>query len=208
MPVLTPEAWAQVRRDYEHTGRTIHEICAEHGFSTGTLRDRVRRWKWTRRRAPIQSDGPPPLPAPQVAAPPADAVAPPAEAEAARLPSVAPDVAVVIAGAAAPHVAAEDIGAPPDPAVVARRLQAALARVLPAVEAVLTQLAAASAHPREMEIAARSLGSLTRALRELNALLGRYPAPGEEPPDIEEFRRDLARRIDAIIASGGGNETA
>ena len=65
-PVLTAEAWAQIRFDYEHTERTIAEICAEHGISSGTLRDRMRRWGWTRRREPIPREGPPPLPAPKI----------------------------------------------------------------------------------------------------------------------------------------------
>ena len=51
MPELTPEAWAQIRTDYEHSERPIEDICAEHGISSGTLRDRMRRWRWTRRRS-------------------------------------------------------------------------------------------------------------------------------------------------------------
>ena len=60
-PTLTGEAWAQIRYDYEHTERPIEDICAEHGISSGTLRDRMRRWGWTRRRPPIPRQGPPPL---------------------------------------------------------------------------------------------------------------------------------------------------
>ena len=62
-PTLSAEAWAQIRYDYEHSERTIAEICAGHGISSGTLRDRMRRWGWTRRRPPIPREGPPPLPA-------------------------------------------------------------------------------------------------------------------------------------------------
>ena len=66
-PTLSAEAWAQIRCDYEHSERTIAEICAGHGISSGTLRDRMRRWGWTRRRPPIPREGPPPLPVTQVA---------------------------------------------------------------------------------------------------------------------------------------------
>jgi hypothetical protein len=59
MPQPTPDAWAQIRYDYEHTDRPIEDICAEHGISSGTLRDRTRRWQWRRRRPPIPRDGPP-----------------------------------------------------------------------------------------------------------------------------------------------------
>ena len=43
-PELTSEAWVQIRYDYERTERPIEDICAEHGISSGTLRDRMRRW--------------------------------------------------------------------------------------------------------------------------------------------------------------------
>src|SRR5882672_6804114 len=59
MPDLTPDAWAHIRHAYEHTDRPVADICAEHGISTGTLRDRMRRWRWTRRRAPVSREGPP-----------------------------------------------------------------------------------------------------------------------------------------------------
>ena len=62
MPEPTPEAWAQIRYDYEHTDRPVEDICAEHGITSGTLRDRMRRWRWTRRRPPIPREGPPPVP--------------------------------------------------------------------------------------------------------------------------------------------------
>ena len=59
MPEPTSDAWTQIRYDYEHSSRPIVDICAEHGISPNTLRDRVRRWHWTRRRAPIPREGPP-----------------------------------------------------------------------------------------------------------------------------------------------------
>ena len=62
MPEPTPEAWAHIRYEYEHTARPVEDICAEHGISSGTLRDRLRRWRWRRRRPPIPRDGPPPVP--------------------------------------------------------------------------------------------------------------------------------------------------
>ncbi|MBI4366312.1 MAG: hypothetical protein HY543_05790, partial [Deltaproteobacteria bacterium] len=65
MPEPTLEDWAQIRYDYERTDRPIEDICTAHGISSGTLRDRMRRWRWTRRRPPIPRDGPPPLPTAQ-----------------------------------------------------------------------------------------------------------------------------------------------
>jgi hypothetical protein len=60
-------------------------------------------------------------------------------------------------------------------------------------------------------MAARALGSLTRTLRELNELLGRHSATvvDDDPPpeDIDEFRNELARRINAFVASRTAGDT-
>ena len=58
---LTTDDWARIRYEYESTDRKVVEICAEHGISAGTLRDRVRRWGWTRRWSPVPREGPPPM---------------------------------------------------------------------------------------------------------------------------------------------------
>jgi hypothetical protein len=202
MPTLTEEAWAQMRRDYEHTDKPIQDICLEYGTTPNTLRDRVRRWGWTPRRLPIPDEGPPPLPAPQVAhaAPLVPIVSP--------VDTAAPDgpQAETAACLAVPNDA-DGGGAPAEPVPIARRLQAAVARVLPAIEATLGNLAA-SAHPREVERAARALAALTRTLRELNTLLSQHQAAAIEDdiPDIDAFRLDLARRIDLFVASRTGED--
>jgi transposase-like protein len=191
-PDLTPEAWAQIRADYEHSETPIEDICAAHGISSGTLRNRMRRWNWTRRRPPISPDGPPPLPTPPPAEPAARVL--PAEPHIAPAPPALP---------AAPQIASEIAGAPVDatPAQIARRLQGAVARVLPAIEVTLGKLTAQANHPREMERAARALAALTRTLRELNALLAQHAVPAEDDPKtLDEFRQHLMRRMDAIIA--------
>jgi hypothetical protein len=219
-PDLSSEAWAQIRYDYEHTERPIEAICAQHGISSGTLRDRMRRWGWTRRRPPIPRQGPPPLPAPQiaVAAPPLPAV--PAAGTAAPPPAATPQSETGIE-TRAPCVAAvlqpaagEAAGAPDNGAIVPR-LESAVARVLPAIEATLAKLAVGPTPTRDMEQAARALSSLTRTLRELNGLLAQRqpPAAGDDdddhgdddmPEDIDAFRLELARRIDAFVAARTG----
>jgi len=202
MPDLPLEAWAYIRHDYECTDRPVEEICAEHGISSGTLRDRMRRWKWTRRRPPIPEEGPAPMPWPARGAP--DSPAPQSE----TLPAVAP------AGAAeppAPSTSSEDAAAPvaPDPAAVAQRLQGAVARVLPAIEATVGRLTAGATQPRELERAARTLTALTRTLRELDTLLEQHPPPAEwAPRNLDEARASMARKIDAIIAQRKDREAA
>jgi hypothetical protein len=207
-PDLSNEAWVQIRYDYEHTGRPIADICAEHGISSGTLRDRMRRWNWTRRRAPIPPQGPPPAPEPDRTPPPVAAREFDAAATSlAPAPENCPDAPSV--AASPPPAAGGDTGAPDDGAIVPR-LQGAVARVLPAIEAAVARLAAAPAHPHEMERAARSLAALTRSLRELNGLLAEHRPPAaaddndDMPEDIEAFRFELARRIDAFVASRTG----
>jgi transposase-like protein len=231
-PDLTTEAWAQIRRDYEHSDKPIDDICAEHGISPNTLRDRRRRWGWAQRRPPISAEGPPPLPAParafDVAAPSlAEAIetatpplpsahAPgPAESSASDESSLHPAAPPSPGGdsADAPTLAP----APPDDGAIVARLQGAVARVLPAIETIVTRLAAGPTPPRELERAARALSSLTRTLRELNGLLDHHQAHATAidddpiPEDIDEFRRELARRMRAFVdarqaKSDGGAE--
>lgn len=58
-PSPAPEVWAQIRHEYEHTRRTVEDICLAHGISPNTLRRHGRRWKWTMRQPPISDEGPP-----------------------------------------------------------------------------------------------------------------------------------------------------
>ena len=100
-----------------------------------------------------------------------------------------------------------------DPASIVPRLQSAVARVLPAIEATLARLAAGPQAPREMEQAARALATLTRTLRELNALLASSQARAAprddddddlpEGMDIDTLREKLAQRIEAFMEARG-----
>ena len=95
-----------------------------------------------------------------------------------------------------------------DPAAIVPRLQSAVARVLPAIEATIARLASGPQHPRDMEQAGRALSSLTRTLRELNGLLAEHNArpaanryDDDMPEDLDAFRLNLARRIHAFVES-------
>jgi hypothetical protein len=267
MPTLTPEDWARIRYAYEHSNEPIDGICAAYGISSGTLRDRVRRWKWNRRREPIPPIGPAPLAhtltmtAPGFATPGNGVPAAREHASTPRMfePSFRPDArpienverdddarkdhAVLAAqpvaqaqdaytepaASASPPVALDENAgtATPDPATDAapppaysrfiaeeakahgetadgaslgEQLRGAIARIMPAIERTLATLAAGPQTPRQMELAARSLGALTRTLRELNGLLAQHAAEEpEEPRDMNEFRLSLAAQIDAMI---------
>jgi hypothetical protein len=198
MPALTPEDWAQIRHDYEHTARPIEEICAAHGISSGTLRDRVRRWGWQRRRPPIPREGPAAMVGPSIwieapQAPHPDPVSASGEREQNPHPDPPPQ-----AGEGeertepSPHLA--------DDRPIGQHLQSAVARVLPAIETTLATLAAGPMQPRQMEQAARALGSLTRTLRELNGLLAQH-AVQEPPQNIEALRESVMRTLNNMVAS-------
>jgi hypothetical protein len=197
-----PEEWEVIRYKYEHTDLTIPEICAEHTISDGTLRDRVRRWGWTRRRAPIPRQGPPPRPLPVAPAfdTPPQPAAPPASdpLDATIVPFPVPGVDPPAPG---------DAAMPPDDTPLALRLQRAVERQLTAIETVAARLGGPRAHAGESERAARALATLTRTLRELNTLQSQQPEPSaddDRSPDIDERRRALARKIDAFLASQRG----
>ena len=53
MPELSPETWAQIRYEYEHTDRPIADICAERGISTTTSARPQAALGLAPRRAPI-----------------------------------------------------------------------------------------------------------------------------------------------------------
>jgi hypothetical protein len=208
MPQLSPETWMQVRYEYEHTDKPVDDICLDHGVSPSTLRERMRRWRWTRRSQPISAEGPPPTPWIEHTAPVVPAVAP-VGAPAPPLSVAAPSEPA--ADAPAPHGTPHE-EPPPGPAEIVPRLQGAVARVLPAIEATVARLAAGPMPPREMERAARTLTSLTRTLRELNELLSQHQARpacdcDDMPEDIDAFRIELARKIDAFVASQTGENS-
>ncbi len=154
-PSLTPDAWAQIRYDYEHTDRPVEDICAEHRISSGTLRDRMRRWHWRRRRSPVPREGPPAfLIVEQAAAPSGQAVI------------VAKPSPPVPLKASLPPAAGEAARLSP-------ALQKAVTTVLPAIQQTLSHLAEGRSHPDDAAKTARALQTLTRTLRELSALSSR-----------------------------------
>jgi len=229
----TPEEWAVIRYKYEYTDQTLDEIARDHGVGSRTLQTWARRWKWKPRRPPLPAEGPPPTlpptPAPpqQIARPaplllpaahapplvpaPADAsamndapdsapLAP--QTDAAPLAPTAP-LALLQAGNTMPAPGAKPGRDPERP--TALRLQDAVASVLAAIEAIVAKIS--TGRTAESDRSARALAALTRTLRELNTLQGQYEelSPDDDSPvDIDEFRRALARKIDAFVAAQGG----
>ncbi|MBS0532614.1 MAG: hypothetical protein JSR72_01020 [Proteobacteria bacterium] len=248
MTTLTPEDWAQVRAAYEARETPVEDICVQYDISSTTLRNRMRRWGWTRRRPPVPLEGPGAVRAmtPSFSPPPVreanggegSGVGGHCAIEHVALPRPTPPALADARAGDPPHrfagggmeniAAAQTVDPPPPepapgraqarpgwegegaPADLGAQLQSAVARVLPAIEAIIARLAA-GAGPREMEQAGRALSSLTRTLRELNALLAQHNAHAgtahrcancaDMPEDMDAFREQLARRIRAFVAS-------
>lgn len=100
----------------------------------------------------------------------------------------------------------------PAPEAVVDHLERTVERELDAIEKILARLPRGDDRAMQAERAARTLASLTRTLNEVQRLRraqaanGPTPAQTESaddddmPRDIDEFRRELARRIDAFVA--------
>jgi aminoglycoside phosphotransferase (APT) family kinase protein len=87
---------------------------------------------------------------------------------------------------------------------LAARIRAAVERELNRVEETRARLAPDV--PAEAERAARTLAALVRTLHALDAVERRAPAEPEEEEirDLDEFRRELTRRLAAIRARRAG----
>jgi hypothetical protein len=190
MPEPTPEVWAQIRHDYEHTGKPLAHICAEHDVTIPTVRYRMKRWQWRRRKPLIPRQGPPP-----------SAAMPLQTAAACAQPSPTPTLPLS-GGGSGPTPAPP--GAGEKTVAIVPQLQSAAARLMPAIELSIARLASGALNSHEVETTGRALGTLMRTLRELNALLVQHKAPLQPdddpvPENIDDFRYELARRIRGFI---------
>jgi hypothetical protein len=173
---IAPALVAEGRRLYEQTMVPVREIAALFGVSPTTLQDRIVAWGWQRRRYDTRS---------------VDLVI-------ARHAAAKPGAPEGAAPSALPPAL------PQERAAVAARVQATVERELTAVGRVLDVLGPSDRD--EAERTARTLASLARTLREV-ALINRTEeaaAPDDIdddpiPRDIDEFRRELTRRIRKFI---------
>jgi transposase-like protein len=183
----TPALVASVRHDVENTDKPFARIALDHGISERT----INRWRdrdgWARRSERVH-DVPPAMRALQ---------------EATTLLATKPAVSEPPGGEDPQQAAPESPIA---------RIEKLIERELAAEEAARAQLGALARTPADAERCARTLATLTQTLHALTRLRGGLaPDSGPDyddiPADIDEFRRELARRIDAFVASrtDGGN---
>jgi transposase-like protein len=222
----TPEFLASLRFRYEQTGQPVRLIARDFGIAERTLFRAAEREGWARppRDLPVGLRA---LEQAQVLLVTEDAGAAgkPREAPGTRdrpedtrslegaPPGLAPDDASRPSPPLAEPVTGPreartrwpgDGGETPGPSAI-ERVERLLESELTAAEAMRAQLRAWPCAPADAERMARTLATLTQTLHALQRLRGGPAADTQRdddiPTDINEFRRELARRIDALVAS-------
>ncbi len=187
---FTPEQIDAARRLYENHRTAVDDVAASLGITRGTLKSRIEEWGWPERRACA-----PARPATKTGR---SRKAPPARRRRVTLEAAQKKPR------AQPRPPSPSI-APPrtTPEALAARVQRVVERELDAIDSVLSVLGVADS--ADAERSARTLASLARALTEVMRLTApeQTPDPDDDdamPRDLDEFRRELARRIEALAA--------
>jgi hypothetical protein len=191
---FTPEALEDARRRYEETDEVQTAIASSLGIDRGTLTRLARTSGWVLRKDR------PPLDLPQAVA----------------LDHEASEAIAKLAAADAPGEGGDSAGGATDGSV-ADRLEAALEKELRKVESLRRTPGNAMQRAIDDERTARTLATLTETLFKVRRL--RQPGSlqatdDDDPADADEFRVNLARRIEAFVRSridaivSGGSEPA
>jgi hypothetical protein len=172
----TPEFLAYARHRFEQTEDSLVDIGLAIGASKETVRQLAEREGWIRYVRPPQG-----LPATVKL----------------LMQSKAPDVQ--LQELADSSAQSEGEGGVPPLADTVARLQRAVLDELAAIEALRMQLRGAGSFART----ARTLATLTETLQKLRrlqpSLANTGPDDADMPADIDEFRNELARRIDRFV---------
>ena len=181
---IAPERIAEGQQLYELTLTPVPDIAAMMGISRRTLERRIGEWGWTPRSAPRHATD-----RALVATAPAVAAA-----------SAEPGAAVAISNSRELRIAN------------AARIQSMVAQGLDAVQRVLDK--AGPSDEGGAERSARTLAAVARTLQEMNAITKpdevTQPDDADNDPiprDIDEFRHELARRINGLIEARRANES-
>ncbi|MBX3514331.1 MAG: hypothetical protein KIT15_06050 [Xanthobacteraceae bacterium] len=170
--VLPPEKIAEVRQLYEGTNVPVRDLASICGLGVTTFLKRVKLWGWKPRNYRMRDY----------------------DAAAQR------DIESIREIAAPAIAVAEN-------ETLIDRVRAAVEREIVAIEAVLARVEGAKLRSTDAERAARTLATLVKTLREVAALQrDEKPeqASGEgedEFRDLEEFRSELAERLDRLRKS-------
>jgi hypothetical protein len=179
--LFTPEQIAQARHLYEQTQTPLTDIAALLQVSGHTLRARVKEFGWRARNPKGRSFSPEQL-----------------------LPSKADASAAKEKKETEGNAAGEIAQYPPiDRVARVARLERIVERQIDVIETLMAKMGAAL--PDDPERATRSLAVLHRTLQELLRQEPPGPTEGADdddsvPCDLDELRRELSRRLAAIVA--------
>ncbi|HEX5509804.1 MAG TPA: hypothetical protein VFX37_14990, partial [Pseudolabrys sp.] len=226
--IYTPELLAEGRRRYEQTEDRVVDIAADFRCHGTTFQRLANRLGWVRHKAPPR-DLPPAakleaeaeaLAARYAAAssPPSEGARSPAETGGGQSnPSAGaqepPSLTLPFAERGGQWATQPATNLPPIQETVAR-LHADILNELASVEAMRKRLDTMPQSPIDAERTARTLANLMATLRQIAPL---SPAPAQDkdhdenddfPTDIDELRNELARRINAFVASRTGEGNA
>jgi hypothetical protein len=209
--VFTPEALSHARYRYEHTDASLADIAVDLRVARGTVRNLARSNGWVHYVRPPRGLSP--------------AVQLNAQASELEAQGVGASVPVTPFSENADTVQQGEGTSQDGASTVMPQLTDTVARLyravmdeLVAVETLRAQLKREPKSPQDAERTARTLSSLTETIQKLRRLQCAVPQSGPHdddiPADIDEFRTELARRIEAFVASrsdqgaGGGPDAA
>ncbi len=212
----TPEFLAEAKRRIENTKQSTTSIASDFGIDKSVLGRLVRHYGWVRPAGALRLRGLSPVMRLAMQADElAGAALPPLEkgrsaSDASRVGIIeteaTPTPTLPLAGGGGSETERGDGGrAPPLDTAAIARLEAAVLKELSTVETMRASLGAEPLRPADAERTARTLSVLTETLAKLRRLrLGSTPQADDhdtDSADIDDVRRDLARRIDAFVAS-------
>jgi len=170
--VVPPATIAQVRKLYEGTNVPVRDLASICGLGVTTFLKRVKLWGWKPRNYRMRD-----------------------------YDAAAQGDIDAIREVATPAIAMAENETLID------RVRAAVEREVVAIEAVLTRVEGARLRSTDAERAARTLATLVKTLREVAALQrdekpeSENGAEADEFRDLEEFRAELAERLDRLRRS-------
>jgi hypothetical protein len=191
----TPEFLAEARRRVEQTLESMTSIAGKFGMHHSVLSRLIQRERWVRPEGSLRRRGLSPVMRLAAAA---DALVMASAEQAPHPDPLAAGGERGRTGSAAP--ASQDLAA-------IDRLEQAVMRELATVETMRASLGKEPLRPMDAERTARTLSVLAETLSKLRRQrLAAAPQAGSDhdndlPADIDVFRLDLARRIDAFVAS-------
>lgn len=202
MARYTPEFLAALRQRYEQTDQPMRALALEFGIGISTLSAIVEREGWVKRSQRQRGAS--------AAAALSDAQVLLASLHAPECNEPLPPPFPFSGEATVPFAGA----APAPPLSAAERLETLLLQEIAAEETARAELGALPRLRADADACARRLAIMTQTLRKLQELRAAEPTQNQRcphcaddmPEDMDAFRDELARRIDAFMESRGDED--